>query len=95
MGWLAAFLQPILCWLEGFWCKAGDFFIQCMVEVIDIVVGLTAWIPIPVALSSFQWPDAGPLGGALIMFGFPEALVILSAAFTLRFLRGLIPFVRS
>lgn len=95
MEWLAAFLQPILCWLAAFWCKLSDVLIGLLVDVLALGASLLAVIPIPDAVAGWQWPDAGPLAGSMIEAGIPQALAIIAGAYTVRFCKGLIPFIRA
>lgn len=85
----------INCFFDTFFCIASDWINKVLEEIMLGVLGAIALIPLPAVLSDFQWPDAGPLGGAIIACGVPQALSIIVAAFTARFLKGLLPMVRS
>jgi hypothetical protein len=87
--------QWFYCFFQTLWCQGADFIMNIFEEVMSVVVTALSVIPIPNVIASFQWPDAGPFGYALIDLGVPQGLAILSAAFMIRFLKGLIPLIRS
>lgn len=102
MDWLQGIFNGInelwkwvQCFFPNLWCQGSDFFMGILEEIFTVLISALGVIPIPDALNSFQWPDVGPFGYALIDLNIPQALTILSAAFTLRFLKGLIPLIRS
>ncbi len=102
MDWIQgvfAYIEKIWHWFSCFfatlWCQASDFVVSMLEEIMLVAISALSVIPLPDALTSFQMPDAGIFGNALIDLGVPHALTILSAAFMVRFLKGLIPLIRS
>lgn len=94
-SWFAALFDWIACFFTDFiWCASFNLFFDLLLGLVAIVVGALAWVPIPAALDTFVWPDAGPLAGVLFETGFGQATAILAACFTLKFLLRLIPLVR-
>jgi len=90
--WIITWLS---CFFSQFFCIAADWINTVIEEVMLGVLGAIALIPLPDALANFTWPDAGPLGAALLACDIPQALSIIVGAFTVRFLKGLIPMIRS
>lgn len=94
-SWFAALFDWIACFFTDFiWCASFNLFFDLLLGLVGIVVGALAWVPIPAAIDTFVWPDAGPLAGVLFETGFGQATAILAACFTLKFLLRLIPLVR-
>ena len=87
--------QWLYCFFANLWCGLSDWLMSALEEIMTVALSALSALPIPDALANFQWPDAGPLGAVLIDTGVPVALSILAGAFTLRFLKGLIPLIRS
>jgi len=85
----------VQCFFADFKCHFLDWIFGALEEILGVLVQALAIIPIPGDLTSFTWPDAGPLATALVDLQVPQALSILVAAFTVRFLKGLIPLIRS
>ena len=99
LSWIAGWLGNIVSTLDCIWgkvvCSFFNLFFDLLDGLVTVLITAIAWVPIPSALSSFTWPDAGPLGGILIECGMVQAMSILAAAFSVRFLKGLIPFIRA
>lgn len=96
---IAAFFEGLFDWVSCFftdfiWCATFNLFFDLLLGLVGIVVAALAWVPIPAAIETFVWPDAGPLAGVLFETGFGQATAILAACFTLKFLLRLIPLVR-
>ncbi|GER94663.1 hypothetical protein A45J_2427 [hot springs metagenome] len=102
MDWLQGIFQYIgkvwnwlYCFFPNFFGWLSDWLMDMLFEIMSVAISALGVIPLPDVLTSFQWPDAGPFGYALIDLGVPQGLAILSAAFMVRFLKGLIPLIRS
>lgn len=95
-AWLGAVIEWMKCWFNGDWifCSLFNLFFDVVLGFVAVVVGALAWVPVPSALDTFIWPDAGPLAGVLFETGFGQATAILAASFTLKFILRLIPLVR-
>jgi hypothetical protein len=94
-SWFAGLFDWIACFFTDFiWCASFNLFFDLLLGLVGLVVGALAWVPIPAAIDTFVWPDAGPLAGVLFETGFGQATAILAACFTLKFLLRLIPLVR-
>lgn len=94
-SWAAAIRTYLACFFtDAIWCKFFNLFFDILVGGVTVLVGAISWIPVPVELSAFQWPDVGPLGTALIESGFVQAMGILAACMTTKFLLRLLPLVR-
>lgn len=95
-SWFGALVDWLKCWFNGDWifCNLFKLFFDLVTGGVAVVAGALAWVPIPAALDTFEWPDAGPLAGVLFEVGFGQATAILAASFTLKFILRLIPLVR-
>lgn len=92
VGWLVDWLKCLLG--EALWCNLYNLFFDVFTGFVTVVVGAIAWVPVPGELAGFTWPDPGPLGGILLETGVAQAVAILAAAFTTKFLLRLLPLVR-
>lgn len=94
-SWFSGLFSWIACIFTDFiWCAFFNLFFDLLLGLVGIVVAALAWVPIPAAIETFVWPDAGPLAGVLFETGFGQATAILAGCFTLKFLLRLIPLVR-
>jgi hypothetical protein len=94
-SWFSGLFDWIGCFFTDFiWCATFNLFFDLVLGGVGMSAAALAWVPIPAAIESFVWPDAGPLAGVLFETGFGQATAILAAAFTLKFLLRLVPFVR-
>lgn len=95
-NWIGGLVEWLKCWFNGDWIFCGLFnlFFDLLSGGVTILVGALAWVPVPVELQGFVWPDPGPLGGLLLETGVAQAVGILAAALTTKFLLRLIPLVR-
>lgn len=94
-SWIGAVISWLGCFFtDFFFCKFFNLFFDVMAGGVAVLVSALAWVPVPSALANFQWPDPGPLGGLLLATGVGQAMGILAAAMTTKFLLRLIPFVR-
>lgn len=85
----------IKCLLPNLWLRFLDVMVTLQEEVSTALLAVFAVIPLPGAVSNFQWPDTGPLGYAVVQSGIPQALTILSGALFIRFIKGLILHTKS
>jgi len=85
----------IKCFLPNLWLRFLDIIVTLQEEISTALLAVFAIIPLPDAVANFQWPDAGPLGYAVIQSGIPQALTILSGALFIRFIKGLILHTKS
>lgn len=94
-SWFSGLFDWIGCFFTDFiWCATFNLFFDLLMGLVGVVIGALAWVPVPAALESFVWPDAGPLAGVLFETGFGQATAILAACFTLKFMLRLIPLIR-
>jgi hypothetical protein len=94
-SWVGSVVNWLKCLLsESLWCNLYNLFFDIFKGAVTMVVGAITWVPVPGELSGFTWPDPGPLGGILLETGVAQAVAILAAAFTTKFLLRLIPLVR-
>lgn len=91
IGWLGNIVQ---CYWGLVWCKLFNLAYDLLNAMVTAAVGLVSLIPIPSEVSSWSWPDAGPLVGVLGEVGFAQATAIVAGAMSVKFLLRLIPFVR-
>lgn len=88
-NWASCYFDRLLCQLKG-------LLIEIIDEILSYVAALINVIPIPSVLENFEWPYMNTMMGAVIAdVGVPQALSLLAAAFLVRFLKGLIPLIRS
>ena len=102
MNWIQGvflYIEKVWKWIYCFFPNLvgylTDMFMDILEEVLTVLLTALSVIPVPDVIANFQWPDAGPFGYALIDLGVPQGLTILSAAFMFRFLKGLIPLIKS
>lgn len=91
IGWLGGMVS---CYWGLLFCSLFNLVYDLFDAVLTAAVGLIALVPIPSEVSSWTWPDAGPLVGVLGEVGFAQATAIVAGAMTIKFLLRLIPFVR-
>jgi len=82
------FIAKIWDFMLNFWDNVSvvlsDWVIDMWGELMVFAWSIQDSLVIPDALSSFQFPDPGPLGATLNILYVPQALAILVAAFTIR-----------
>lgn len=91
-GWLGSVVQ---CYLGTYFiCQFFNLAYDLLDAIVTAAVGLVSLVPIPSSVSSWTWPDAGPLVGVLGEVGFAQATAIVAGAMSVKFLLRVIPFVR-
>lgn len=94
-GWIGGLIDVVRCYLGSlFFCSLFNLFFDLVGGAVTVVAGAIAWVPIPSEITSWSWPDAGPIAGVLGEVGFAQALGIVASAMSIKFLLRLIPFVR-
>ena len=91
------YVEKLWQWVYCFWdnlsCKLLDIFSQWTTEIVNLVLAAFASIPVPDALASFQFPSGGPLVDTMLLLNVPQALAMIAAAFTVRYMKSLIKMV--
>lgn len=89
-NYLAGEFAKFSAWTGGFWDSAANLVLDTGAlmfgQLLDLGMGILSGIPLPDSLINFTWPSAGPLGPLFRSCGLVEALGILSACWTIRFL---------
>lgn len=93
-GWVGGLYDWFACIFTTLPCFFYNMFYSFLWDVIQMGLIALAWIPIPSAVATWSWPNAGPLVGVLGEVGFAQATAIVAGAMTIKFLLRLIPFVR-
>lgn len=90
LAWLVSFFQVIWPSLYNLLHAAA---VGMFREYLYFIWAITSALPLPAALTNPSLSSPGPIGYALNALGVPQAFGIISAAFTVKMILKLIPFI--
>ena len=97
LGLIAQALQNLWGFVGTIWQSLGNVlhFAACMSfkEYLTLMWSITSALPLPDWIRNPSLPTVGPIGYALTALGIPQAMAIVSTAFTVKMTLRLIPFI--